>query len=79
MCDPEVFPLELQNHFLHVSHLTTEAGEWMPQYLLNGCAYEDESNVVNTLNLLAEAHRNIQRQLKTYLHACGGNSVRASG
>lgn len=33
ICEPEVFPRELQNHFLQVSHLTTEAGEWIPQYL----------------------------------------------
>ena len=31
MCDADVFPRELQNHFEHMRHLTTDAGEWMPQ------------------------------------------------
>lgn len=26
-------PLALQNHLLQVRHLTTQEGEWMPQYL----------------------------------------------
>ena len=32
MCDPEVLPRELQNHLPLDSHLTTDAGAWMPQY-----------------------------------------------
>jgi hypothetical protein len=31
MCDADVFPRELQNHFLHTMHLTTDAGLWIPQ------------------------------------------------
>ena len=31
MWDAEVLPLELQNHFEQIRHLTTDAGEWMPQ------------------------------------------------
>jgi hypothetical protein len=29
----EPLPRALQNHLLQVRHLTTQAGEWMPQYL----------------------------------------------
>ena len=33
MCDEVEFPRALQNHLLQERHLTTQPGEWMPQYL----------------------------------------------
>lgn len=33
MCEDEVLPRALQNHFWQTRHLTTLEGLWMPQYL----------------------------------------------
>lgn len=33
MCEPEVLPRPLQNHFLHTLHMTTQDGSWIAQYL----------------------------------------------
>jgi hypothetical protein len=32
MCDPEVPPRELQNHFLQMLHMTTVEASLIPQY-----------------------------------------------
>jgi len=81
MCDPEVLPLELQNHFLHVSHLTTEAGEWIPQYL--GKKQARDQKLDKRRCMKAEGGQDAvdarDETKATYLQAWAGSSVKARG
>jgi hypothetical protein len=43
MCDEVELPLALQNHLLQARHLTTQLGEWIPQYLGGASQYSSEA------------------------------------
>lgn len=66
MCEPEVLPRPLQNHFLQLGKLqrTTQAGLWMPQYLKEG---EKDKRGVGWSVFDLPFH--------FYLHACSGSSL----
>lgn len=64
MCDEVELPLALQNHLLQARHLTTQLGEWIPQYLGGKSVFV----------------RNLTSKWKeTYAHAWAGRSFSSSG